>query len=56
MFSLEIYDTHDIMTLRYIMTNVNYTFVSFLKSLKLQLTTPVIYWPMLFVIFISELV
>jgi hypothetical protein len=56
MFSLEIYDIYVIMTLRYILTNINYTFVSFLRSFKLQLITPITYWPMLFVIFMSELV
>jgi hypothetical protein len=43
MFSLEIYDIYVIMTLRYILTNVDYTFVSFLRSFKLQLMTPITY-------------
>jgi hypothetical protein len=43
MFSLEIYDIYVIMTLRYILTNVDYTFVSFLGSFKLQLMTSITY-------------
>jgi hypothetical protein len=35
MFSLEIYDIYGIMTLRYILTNIDYIFMSFLRSFKL---------------------
>jgi hypothetical protein len=54
MFSIEIYDIYVIMTLRYILINVDYTFVSFLRSFKLQLMTLITHWPTLFVIFMSE--
>jgi hypothetical protein len=53
MFSSEIYV---IMTLKYILTNINYTLCVILKSFKLQFMTLITYGPTLFVIFISKLI
>jgi hypothetical protein len=39
MFSLEIYVIYDVMTLRYILTNTDYTLCVILKDFKLQLMT-----------------